>query len=113
MQYPVAQACTGTTAMIEHLKTCNITGTSSHWRDIQVFRRGQEALGSLWWVKQAFHFWRDRKDQEAQETGQHFRMRRVNKTGVKHNKHYKGRFGVWRDGEFEPDRDQARFQASG
>lgn len=75
--------------------------------------RGQEALGSLWWVKQAFHFWRDRKDQEAHETGQHFRSRRANKTGSKHLKYFKGLFGVWHGGEFVPDPDQARFRATG
>ena len=114
-QYPITKSCQGTKAMIGHLQdTCNIIVLKSTWHDIQVFR-GQQALGSLWWVKQAFHLWRDRKDQEAQETGQFFRIRRAQqKNGASDGVvHHNGRFGVFRYGVFVPDPDQARFRPAG
>ena len=62
--------------MVEYLEnTCNMIVRGSSWRQIQV-SRGEQALGSLWWVKQAFHLWRDLKDREARETGQKFRTLR-------------------------------------
>ena len=64
--------------MVEHLQACNITVCEKSWQNIQVIR-GQQALGSLWWVKQAFHLWRNKKDQEAEESGQKFRTRRAKK----------------------------------
>ena len=114
-QYPPAKTCGGTKAMIEHLETtCNMQVIKPAWRDIQVFR-GQQALGDLWWVKQAFHLWRDRKDQEAQETGRFFRTRRPRRekgaSGVV--VHRKGRMGVFQGGVFVPDPDQARFRPAG
>lgn len=98
--------------MVAHLQSCNITVLKSAWRDIQVIR-GQQALGSLWWVKKAFHLWRDRKDQEAQETGQFFRRRRARGKGREGATQHMGVFGVWRHGVFVPDQDQARFRVRG
>ena len=101
--------------MIEHLRTtCKMTVLKSGWRDIQVFR-GQQALGSLWWVKHAFHLWRDSKDREAQEKGQYFRHRRPqlargNPDGFVH---HNGRVGLWQEGVFVPDPDQNRFLPKG
>ena len=114
-QYPLAKACTGTNSIISHLeKACNMIVVSSNWHEIQVCR-GEQALGSLWWVRSAFHLWRDWKDQEAQETGERFRTRRPEKVKgrlngvVCHN----GRLGVWVDGVFVPDPDQARYRPHG
>ena len=116
-QYPIAKACKGTNDMIHHLENaCYIIvpKSASGWRHIEVFR-GQQALGNLWWVKQAFHLWRDRKDLEAGETGQEFRLRRrpnragVPSGGVWHH----GRFGVWENSVFVPDPDQSRYLATG
>lgn len=114
-QYPTLKACTGTTAMIEYLRTsCNMPILKPTWHDIQVYR-GQEALGNMWWVKQVFHLWRDRKDQEAQETGQFFRTRLPPRTkrGSGGVVHHNGRFGVWEDGNFVPDPDQGCYRPGG
>ena len=111
-RYPTLNACNGTTVMIEHLQTaCNMTVLKSAWQDIQVFR-GPQALGNLWWVKQAFHLWRDSKDQEAQETGQRFRQRRTSRAkGISGGVvHHNGKFGVWK---FVPDPDQGRHRPRG
>ena len=98
--------------MIKHLDECNITVKKQSWRDIEVLR-GQEALGNLWRVKQAFHLWRDLKDQEAHETGQHFRQRRAQGKGMEGAKQFNGIFGVWRNGVFVADKDQARYRCKG
>ena len=98
--------------MIEHLRTCNITVLKSSWRDIQVFR-GQQALGNLRWVTQAFHLWRDNKDREAGEKGQYFRKRRARGKGKEGATQFNGVFGVWQNGVFLPDQDQARFRGRG
>lgn len=97
--------------MIAHLQTCNITVLKSNWHSIEVFR-GQQALGTLWWVKQAFHLWRDDKDNQANETGQYFRSRRANGKG-EGIQQQKGIFGVWQHGVFVPDPNQARFRVRG
>lgn len=98
--------------MTEHLQSRNITVTGSHWRDIQVIR-GQQARGSLWWVKQAFHLWRDGKDDEAKETGQRFRRRRARGKGREGVTEFKGVFGVWQPRVFLPKQGQARFRGRG
>lgn len=105
----------GTKAMIEHLEsTCNMTVLASAWQHIQVIR-GEQALGNLRYFTKAFHLWRDRKDQEARETGQFFRPRRAQRVKDTRNPvvHHEGRFGVWRDGVFVPDPDQGQFRAGG
>ena len=114
-QYPTLKTSTGTTAMIEHLRTsCNMMVLKPASQDIQVLCT-QQALGNMWWVKQAFHLWRDRKDQETQETGQFFRTRLPPRTkgGSGCVVHHNGRFGVWEDGNFVPDPDQGRYRPRG
>ena len=76
-QYPLLKSCIATTPMFNHLQSaCNIYVTKRGWSDIQVFR-GQQDLGNLRWIAQAFHIWRDMKDREAEQTGQYFRKRCV------------------------------------
>ena len=101
--------------MIEHLEgTCNMTVLESAWQHIQVIR-GEQALGNLRYFTKAFHLWRDRKDQEAQETGQFFRLRRAQRVKDTTNPivHHKGRFGVWQGKTFVPDPNQAQFRTNG
>ena len=101
--------------MIEHLqRTCNMTVLASPWQDIQVIR-GEQVLGNLRYVTQAFHLWRDWKDQEARETGQFFRPRRPQRVKDIRNPvvHHKGRFGVWQEGVFVPDPNQDQFRGHG
>lgn len=106
--YPEAKAGRGTTAMIEHLQACNITFLGKGWYDIQVIR-GQQALGSLWWFKQAFHLWIDKKDKEAEERGQIFRRRRARGKG----KDLTQSNGVSQNGVSLPDPSQARHRRRG
>ncbi|KAL9066387.1 MAG: hypothetical protein Q9161_007606 [Pseudevernia consocians] len=112
VRYPEAKACSCPTVMMQHLQSCNITAVSSAWCDIQVLRGGQ-ALGSLRWIVKAFHLWRDDKDREAQETGQTFRRRVARGKGRDGATQFRGAFGVWRDGVFWPDQDQARYRVRG
>ena len=52
------------------------------------------------------------KDREAEQTGQHFRKRRgKGKEGGA--VHFKGAFGWWKNGVFQPDPDQGRYRPGG
>lgn len=57
--------------------------------------------------------WRDNKDREAREKGQYFRRRRARGKGKEGAKQFNGVFGMWQDGVFSPDQDQARFRSMG
>lgn len=43
--------------MIKHLETCNISVLKPMWQDIEVWR-GQQSLGSVRWIAQAFTVWK-------------------------------------------------------
>ena len=114
-QYPIATSCQGTKSMIEHLeRTCNMTVLKPTWQDIQVVR-GEQVLGNLRYFTNAFHLWRDWKDQEARETGQFFRLRRPQQVKDTTNPvvHHNGRCGVWQEGVFMPDPNQDQFRVRG
>ena len=101
--------------MIEHLeRNCNMTVSAPAWQHIQVIR-GEQVLGNLRYFTQAFHLWRDWKDQEARETGQSFRRRRPQRVKDTTNLavHHNGRFGVWQEGGFVPDPNQDQFRGRG
>ncbi|KAL6713707.1 hypothetical protein ACLMJK_009172 [Lecanora helva] len=109
-------ACNGSTAMEEYLKGKGVTivrnDTQCLWKDIYVYRQGHY-IGTLQFVKKAFHFWRDLKDQEACEKGQHFRSRRPPAKGGKKVIYHKGMIGNYVDGVFVPEENQGQYRASG
>jgi len=73
-----------------------------------------DCLGSLWWVKQAFHTWREKKDIEAGEKGEYFRARRANRKALpKTIKHHNGKIGEWRGEVFVPLPNQEQYLPKG
>ena len=107
-------ACNGTTKMVDHLVGHGANLEKSHhlWSQVLV-HKGFQSIGSLQLVKKAYHYWRDRKDVEAAEKGQHFRCRRPRAKGGQDVVCHKGVIGSWVNGIFVPEVNQDQYRPGG
>ena len=74
----MAPGCAGPQDVVDHLRRHGITVPPSDlglYHRLEVFR-DDVSLGSLEWLKKAFHFWREEKDLDSMRTGVWFRDRR-------------------------------------
>lgn len=116
LDVPGIAACPGTNAIIQRLDEQGITiqrhDTRCFWRNIWLIR-GHRYIGTLEFVKNAFHMWRDLKDKEAAETGQYFRRRQPSAKGGQGLVQNMGVIGRWVQGNFIPEANQDHYRPAG
>ena len=115
---PTLHAVVGTNDIVKHLRAYSIQIDKSQdmplnnslWQYINVYRQSIQHIGTLHYVKTAFHFWRMIQDDIAKKTMVSSRPRRTNLR--KHNldrkdrRYHQGLFGVITDGVFIVDDDE-------